>query len=469
MNLEGRARDVFDVKVMTFPKTKKQNGQCLRAYAGVPDWVDDEDEVTTTNFAKAICAEIARLTTLGTKVQVEGSRGDYLQEMVDRNYYNLRKWVEYACAAGTVILKPNGTDIECITTEDFLITDTYNGEIWGGIFVDRERSGDGKTFYTRLEYHRFEGEGDEKRYVVTNKCFVGETVDDVEEEADIAFTPWSMLAEEVSIQGLERPLFAVINTPHANALEENAPVSPSIIAVALRELRDLDIAYSRNAVEIEDSKRTVLIDSDRLMIDGGTKYNKNTRVGQLNTARENMGLPKYVKAVEGEGQGNIYNEINPTLNTQTRIEGMNALLSQIGYKIGFSNGYFVFNQRMGIQTATGVEADQQRTIQFIKDCRDMLEKAVTDILYALNAFADLYDLAPGGDYEVTLDFGDLVYNREEDKARWLQYVQMGKVPFWYFLTKFEGMTEEEAKALEQEAMQAGLQALYAQQSMVASE
>ena len=40
---------------------------------------------------------------------------------------------------------------------------------------------------------------------------------------------------------------------------------------------------------------------------------------------------------------------------------------------------------------------------------------------------------------------------EEDRARWYSYVIAGKIPFWYFLTKFEGFTEQEAKELENSA------------------
>ena len=150
-------------------------------------------------------------------------------------------------------------------------------------------------------------------------------------------------------------------------------------------------------------------------------------------------------------ESDIYHEINPTLNTDTRFKGINALLSQIGYKIGFANGYFVFNETNGVQTATQVEADQQRTIQFIKDVRDKLENCLDDLITALNAFADLYGLAPAGAYEVTYDFGDITYNREEDRARWWSYVTTNKVPAWMFFTKFEGMSEEEAKAMVAEA------------------
>ena len=51
----------------------------------------------------------------------------------------------------------------------------------------------------------------------------------------------------------------------------------------------------------------------------------------------------------------------------------------------------------GIQTATGVEASQQRTIQFIKDIRDKLQVTMDDLLYAVDKFADLYDMAPVGE------------------------------------------------------------------------
>ena len=169
--------------------------------------------------------------------------------------------------------------------------------------------------------------------------------------------------------------------------------------------------------------------------------------------KKEMKLPHYVKNVFSAGPNEFYQEINPQLNTDTRISGVNALLSQLGYKIGFSNGYFVFNESSGIQTATGVEAEQQRTVQFIKDVRDKLESCLDGAIYAMNVYADLYGLAPVGTYEVTYDFGDILYSYQEDKARWWQYVSTGKVPFWYYLMKFEGMSDEEARALADEAQQ----------------
>ena len=215
-----------------------------------------------------------------------------------------------------------------------------------------------------------------------------------------------------------------------------------IYAEAIEELRDLDVAYSRNAGEIFDSEKIILAD-DRLLIPSGEKIGKMTTAQRQRTVEE-MKLPHYVKNVFGNDAKEFYAEINPQLNTDVRLAGMNALLSQIGYKAGFSNGYFVFNEKTGMVTATQVEADDRRTIQLIKDVRDKLEDCLNGTIYALNVFADLYGLAPVGTYEVTYDFGDIVYSYEEDKQTWWKYVVQGLVPFWYYLTKFENLSEEEA-------------------------
>ena len=240
-------------------------------------------------------------------------------------------------------------------------------------------------------------------------------------------------------------MFVMFRTPQANNVDMSVPTGLPIFREAIEELKDLDTAYSRNAGEIFDSEKIILAD-DTLMMPTGTSL-KNTTEATREQTRKEMKLPHYVKNVFGNGTDYFYQEINPQLNTDVRLAGINALLSQIGYKAGYSNGYFVFNEKSGMVTATQVEADDRRTIQLIKDVRDKLEDCLNGVIYALNVFADLYGLAPVGAYETTYDFGDITYNREEDRARWWQYVTQGKVPAWMYFVKFEGMSEEEAKAM----------------------
>lgn len=435
-----KAEKDFEISQATSGTLDAVIAQCARAYAGEPDWTDKEDSIKTVNMAKAICSEVARLATLAIGVQIDGSpRAEWLQEIFDRTtYFQIRHWLEYACAYGTIILKPAGASIAMYTPDDFIVTEHTNERIRGAVFIDHAKEED--RFYTRLEHHRFQDD----LYVVTNKCYVSGDADNPGRPVDITDTPWSDIAPEVAIEGLTDPLFGVLRMPEANSIELNSPLGLPVFYGALTELKDLDIAYSRNAQEIADSARTVLMDSD-VLTPGGLSLRERQ------AAVERLRLPKYIKGIGGIGTDEVYHEINPTLNTDTRITGINNLLSQIGFKCGFSNGYFVMDEKTGMVTATQVEADDRRTIQLIKDVRDKLEHALDGMIYALNAFADLYAYSPAGEYEVTYDFGDITYNREEDRMRWWQYVQSNKMPAWLYFVKFEGMSEEEAKALVEES------------------
>lgn len=446
MLFAGKIKEDFNVKFVSSDRMQQYISKCGNIYAGNPPWRDDDDDIKTVNFAKSICSETARLTMIGTKITVEGSsRADWIQTQIDEIYSDLRKWVEYGCAFGMIVLKPNGDNIECVLPNRFKVTDISGDKVTGIVFVDEERSADGKQYYHRLEYHHTD---DRNTWTIQNKCYVSGSANYVGDPIDISNTPWHMLAEEeVFTSETGAGLFGILNMPNANNIDIGSFSGLPIYSEALEELEDLDIAYSRFAKENRQSKRTVLIDSDKMILPG-----RKINADGMASARRALDLPEFVRNVTGNGVDSFYQEINPTLNTDTRITGINALLSQIGWKCGFSNGAFVFNQKTGMVTATQVEADDRRTIQLIKDIRDQLEKCLKDVIYALNGFADLYDLAPVGDYDESYDFGDITYNREEDRARWWNYVLQGKVSFAYYLEKFEGIPKDEAEELEREAV-----------------
>jgi len=437
MLFDAKAKEEFGVKPIPKTQTNAFIEECQNIYAGMPAWATGD--ISTINFAKAICSEVARLVMQGTKITVDGSqRAEMLQEEIDDNYKDIRRWVEYGCANGIIIMKPNGESIDIAKPGEFIITKTDGSKVKGCVFCNTQYSDE--RYYTRLEYHRFEDE----KYLISNRCFVSNSKDSIGKPIDIDATPWVGMAEDVESDNIDRMLFGVFKMPGANNIDPDSPYTLPIFADAVQELEDLDVSYSRNAKEVFDSKRTVLLDSDRL-IPSGTKLGTD-----YDGAREKAGLPDIVKIVQGVGDGAMYQEINPTLQTDTRLVGLNALLSQIGYKCGFSNGYFVFNQRTGMVTATQVESDDRRTLQLIKDVRDQLQACMDDLIYALDKFLD-NEGAPVGKYEVTYDFGDLTYNREEDRQRWWSYVIAGAVPKWVYFQKFEGMSEEDAKKMVDEA------------------
>lgn len=458
MIFKKQAEEDFNIQAAEFPEMESLINRCANIYRGAPEWLDDEDNIKTINFAKTVCSETARLTTLAIGIQIGGSaRATWLQKQINKVYFQIRHWVEYGCAYGTVFIKPNGESLDVFTPADVMIVDYDNQEIKGIIFKDSYTVG--RKYYTRLEYHRFvETTVDGVTtypYYVSNRAYVSKSPQSIGNKIDLKQTKWAdLMADTPPIlkangEKLDGPLFGVLRTPQANNVDISTPLGLPVFAEGIEELGDIDVAYSRNAGEIKDSQKIALLD-DRLLMPSGTPVSAMSPRGMENRRNE-MKLPHYVKNVFGQDEKEFYQEINPQLNTDARLAGINALLSQLSYKCGFSSGYFVFNEKTGMVTATQVEADDRRTIQFIKDVRDKLEDCLNGVIYALNVFADLYDLTPVGVYETTYDFGDITYNREEDRARWWQYVVQGKVPAWLFFVKFEGMTENEAKAMVEEA------------------
>lgn len=453
MMFKRQAEEDFNVESVVSPEMESKITECANIYRGTPYWVNADDNVKTINFAKAICSETARLATLAIGIQIDGSaRAAWLQEQIDKTYFQIRHWVEYGMAYGAIILKPNGKGLDIFTPMDFIITDCDNEGIYGIVFKDSYSEND--KYYTRFEYHRFvevkDGENTYYPYYISNRAYVSQSAKSVGDPIALNRTKWSDLLPETppilkaNNDKIDGPMFGVLRTPQANNLDISSPLGLPMFAEAIEELKDLDVAYSRNVGEIFDSEKIILAD-DQLMFGSGTNI-KGRYAGMKNEK-----LPHYVRNVFGNGQESFYQEIVPSLNTQTRITGINNLLSFIGFKCGYSNGYFVLDEKTGMVTATQVEADDRRTIQLIKDVRDKLESCLDGAIYALNVYADLYGLAPAGNYEITYDFGDITYNREEDRARWWQYVVQEKVPAWMYFQKFEGLSEEDAKAMVQEA------------------
>lgn len=446
------AKNAFKVESVSSQEMDLAILNWLNIYSGFPSWVSKEDRIKTINFAKTICSETARLTTLALGIELDGGpRAEYLQTRIDNVLMpKLRNWVELGCASGTVVIKPNGEGADIVTPDRFFVVDKDgNGNISGIIFEDTYQSG--KKYYTKLEYHRYlnasvrmpdeESEKDVTYYMISNKTYKSDNSQGIGKECDISETKWKNLLPEVTItknngDKINSMLFGVFRMPAANNIDFDSPLGMAIFSEAIEEMKDLDIAYSRNAGEIFDSESIELVD-DRLLMKSGSKVNADSKIK----------LPHHVHNVFGQGADNFYQAIERPLRTDMRITGINNLLSLIGYKCGYSNGYFVFDQKTGMVTATQVESDDRRTIQTIKDIRDALQVAVNGYLYAESVFADLYNLAPIGEYEANYSFGDITYNYEEDKMHHYQLAVAGKYPWEEYYVEYLNYSREDARRL----------------------
>lgn len=411
---------------------------------GKPPWKNTDDDIDTINMAKHIADYRAKLTTLDIGITVSGSpRAEFLQKLAEDLLKRLPEKIPEANRLGGVIIKWNGQTWDFVLPGNFGITaKDDNGEIVGAIFASHTSKGD--KHYTRLEYHRFEGEdADGKIYKVTNKAFKnqvnGEGVTVLGRPVPLSEIPeWADMEEEVGISNLEKPLFSYFRIPGANTVDPGSPLGLSVFSNAMHELKALDVAISRKDTEVEDSKHLTFV---------GQTVVQNARNKGITLPRFIMGLGMGLS----DGEVSAVHEHVPTMLTEQRIKDINFNLSLTGVKCGFSEGVFVMDGQTGMITATQVESDDRDTIQTIKTDRDALQTALEQAFYGADALASLLGLAPIGTYEVNFSFGDITYNYEEDKAAWRAYAMQGWIPLWLYFVKFEKMSIEEAKSLTAEA------------------
>ena len=84
---DTRVKEDFKIEPISSEQMNAWIYECADIYQGNPSWIDVEDGIDTVNFAKSVCAEIARLTMQGTSIKLSGSaRADWLQWQVDRVY-----------------------------------------------------------------------------------------------------------------------------------------------------------------------------------------------------------------------------------------------------------------------------------------------------------------------------------------------------------------------------------------------
>lgn len=453
---QKEAQEKFGVETIESDVMKAALNDWINIYQGKPDWTLPDDngniDIESFNFAKKLCNETARLTTLALGITVEGSaRAEWINSFMESYIARMKnEECEKACAFGYIVLKPNGKGIDYVMPWDFKPTHETDGKVDGGIFHDSHHEQGDKWYYTRLEYHRFEDVSEDVRiYYITNKTYKSTGANVIGQECDISETVWANLEEDAAYQNIEQPLFSIFKMPLSNNIDMSSPLGVSIFSNAQKELKSLDIAWTRLEDEIFDSQKITFL-GDMLIDEPGKPVRGRFAPGGV-VDKTGRSLPRHVRILPGSNTGDEYHEVNPALQTTDRLSGIDHFLNLVGVKCGYSTGQFVLNGRTGHVTATQVESDDRETIQYIKQIRDSFQSATDGLIYALDKYADIYSLAPVGVYEVNYDFGDITYNWEEDRARHWQYVTLGKYPLWMYYVKFEGMSKEEAKAVAAEA------------------
>ena len=389
-------------------------------------------------------------------------RAEYLERQYKKLRRQLRKQIEYGIAKGGLVIKPYivtnalpdddtasytvQSDIKPTTEIDFEFVQadsfyplafTPAGKITEAAFIQTKQ--DKAVTYHRLEYHKWEN----NVVTVINKAYKSTSnngdmsLSNLGKEISLQEVPeWKDFQPITIIKDVTKPMFAYFRMPDANIIDTKSPLGVSGFARAVNLIKNADFIYSTLLWEYEGGALAIDIDRDALKVDDANG-NDFTRLTMLQE--------RLYRKIDLGSSSDTYQPFAPPLRDMNYINGLNTVLMRIEDTCGISRGTLSDAADVA-RTATELKILKQRSYQTNADIQAAIEEALRDVIYIMNVYADLYNITPKGDYDVSFEWDDsIIVDADEELEKRILLMQNGlasKVEnrMWYF-----GETERQAR------------------------
>lgn len=386
------------------------------------------------DLPSAVSSEFVRLVNAESKIIVAGSkRADFLNDQLQKalDFFVLFR-AEAAFALGSMAFKPYVSGNRILV--DMVRADRYvptafddSGETTAAVFMARKTVG--KRYYTRLETHTWNS--DNKTYTVENKAYISYSDGTLGRETDLASVDgWENLRPVQTIANVEKPLFAVFRVPTTNTIDLDSPLGVSVYAHATELIRDANEQWARINWEFKGSELAIDAAEDMLRKDKKTGKFRELPAGSKRLFR------RHFTTGDTKLSDNIQ-AFSPAIRDESLFNGLNHILQRIEFNVGLAYG--TLSEPSEIEkTATEILTSKQRSYVQVGKIQKSLESAIEQLVYAMDVYATLYELAPSGNYSLSCTWGDSVLEDvDKEFQRRLQLVTAGKLKpekllAWYF-------------------------------------
>ena len=394
-------------------------------------WKNMYEERGGLHLAAALSFEMARMVTVELRSTVSGSkRADFINKWYSEVIDNIRIPVEYGCAKGGLILKPYVTDgvikVDYIQADEFFPTEFDDcGNIRGAVFV--QTMAKNGWFYTRLERHSFKDEG----YKISNKAFKSRVCGVLGGEISLKdVAEWKDLAGDIVIANIKKPLFGYFRPAVANTIDPRSPLGVLVFANAVNLIDDANCQYERFLWEFESGERALIANSMAF---------KRDRDGKLRLPDKRLYKTLDVEDVD------FFREWTPELRESQLADGLDKIFRQIEFNCGFAYGT-ISTMDSRDRTAEEIRNSKQRSYTTISDNQKALKNALSDLVYAMDVWCTLYNLAPMGEYSISFEFDDsIAADRKTEFEEKRILVNEGIMKPWEFRMWYFGEPEETAR------------------------
>lgn len=415
------------------------------------------NEVHSLNLASFVCSEIARQVMLEVQWnitsgvldndgrEIKSERAEYLSTQFDKLMRAMRTKLEQALASGAMTIKPYHKDGDIffdytMAWSLYPIRFDDNGHLADVIFVDSVK--DGEFIYTRLERHTESTVEGNKVIDITQRVFKSKTSDELGTEVPLTEVDiWSELQPKVTLNNTDGQMFGFFKVANANNVDVDGPMGVSIFNKATGLIEQADMQYSRLIWEFKGSELAIDIDPLALRSDSVT--------GEVPQLSERL-----FRAVN-IGEESTYKVFSPMIRDHSLRAGLNQLLMRIEDATGLARGS-MSDANQEARTATELRIIQQRTFATVADNQDALENCLREVVRVMDNYAEIYNLAPSGPYDLSFEWDDsILTDKTQQLQERMELVALGIMSKAELREWFFGETEAQAIAAVRKVEQEG--------------
>ena len=257
------------------------------------------------------------------------------------------------------------------------------------------------------------------------------------------FVPAGYLDRNTSVNTKQPyPTFSLIRLAFDNPYWDYSPMGVALFHDAIDALQTVDLAFNNLGDDLIMGRKLLALPESMLTKD----ENGNAQVPMLSGKRFFLG----VKSNAYDDKMGVY-EYNPSLRVDENREALSTALQMLGKRIGFGIKAYALDDQGGITTAKQVAADNSEMMRAVRRHEHIIKPAIQSLLTAACGIyrelgtAKLEDIAG----QVNVVLGDSIMQdddslRERDRAD----VAAGLLEPWKYMVRWQGYTEEEAKAVQ---------------------
>ena len=139
-----------------------------------------------------------------------------------------------------------------------------------------------------------------------------------------------------------------------------------------------------------------------------------------------------------------YKVFAPPIRDKSLINGFNAILRRVEFNSGLAYGTLSDLNTVD-KTAEEIKTSKQRSYSTVSDIQKAQQKALEQLIYAMDVIAQLSNLNGGKKYEVSFDWDDsIVIDKEQELQSMQQDATAGQIRKEIYIAAKYGESEEEA-------------------------